>query len=133
MALYLLDSNAVIDYFFGIPTSVALVDALFDERHSLCVCDVVVAEVFSGLHPGDKERPQRFIQSCRFLETDLEAAALAGEWRYGYSREGVSLTTTDVLIAATAHIHRATLVTADVRHFPMPEVTVLPLPRASRT
>lgn len=133
MALYLLDSNAVIDYFLGIPASVAMVDALYDEGHFLCVCDVVVAEVFSGLNPRDRERSQRFIERCRFLETDLEAAVLAGEWRYAYSREGISLTTTDVLIAATAYFHRATLVTANLRHFTMPEVTVLPLPRAGRT
>jgi predicted nucleic acid-binding protein len=36
---------------------------------------------------------------------------------------------TDALIAATAVEHNATVVTGNVRDYPMPEVSILPLPR----
>jgi predicted nucleic acid-binding protein len=41
----------------------------------------------------------------------------------------LQLSTTDCLIAAIAVEHQAQLVTGNRRDFPMPEITVVPLPR----
>jgi predicted nucleic acid-binding protein len=47
----------------------------------------------------------------------METAMLAGEWRHSYARQGISLSTADVLIAATALHYRLTLCTTNRRHF----------------
>src|SRR5438132_410259 len=56
-----------------------------------------------------------------------EAAQQAGRWRYTYARMGRPLTTTDTLVAAVAQERRVTLVTTNVKDYPMQEVSLLPL------
>lgn len=128
---YLLDTDAIIDYLVGIPTSVALVQDLHQRGGLLCVCDVVIAEVYAGVRPKDRDKVQRLLQACQFLATTQEVARQAGEWRYTYARQGVTLSTTDTLVAATAQAHQASLITGNKDDYPMPEVTVLPLLRAN--
>ena len=133
MALHLLDADAVMDYMAGISSSVAIIRDLYQRQDALGLCDVVIAEVYSGFDAEEQASSLSFLTSFRFLETTREAAMLAGQWRYRYSRQGITLATTDALIAATAHIHHAVLVTGNVRHYPMPEISILPLPRANRS
>lgn len=132
MARYLLDTDAVIDYLSGVPTSVSLIQDLHAGGDLLCVCDVVIAEVYAGLHPPDRERAEKLLNGCFFLSSTFGSARQAGEWRYAYARRGVNLSTTDTLIAATATAHQAALVTGNRDHYPMPEVPLLPLARRRR-
>lgn len=129
MALYLLDSDAIIDYSRGITATVALIENLYHAGDQLSVCDVVVAEVVAGFGTQLPPELAELMQACRYLPTGQESARQAGLWRHSYARQGVSLTTTDVLIAAAARGHGAILVTGNVRHYPMPEVQLLPVPR----
>jgi predicted nucleic acid-binding protein len=45
VALYLLDTDAVIDFFKGFPSSVELIQQLFQQGENLCTCAVAMAEV----------------------------------------------------------------------------------------
>lgn len=129
MARYLLDTDAIVDYLAGFPSTVSLVRKLHERGESLCVCDVVIAEVYAGLLPKDRDKGRRLLSSCLFLPTTPESAQQAGEWRHAYARRGVVLSTTDALVAATAQDHQATLVTANKDHYPMESVSVMLLPR----
>jgi hypothetical protein len=130
MAYYLLDTDAIIDYLAGVASSVKLIQDLHNQGDLLCVCDVVVAEVHSGLRPQDREKAEKLLSACSFLSTEAEDARLAGVWRYEYARRGVTLSTTDVLVAATAHGHKASIVTGNKDDYPLDEVDILPLPRS---
>jgi predicted nucleic acid-binding protein len=132
MARLLLDTDAVIDYLKGYAETVALLDRLDDEGETLCICDVVVTEVFAGLLPRDYEQGVSFLETCEFLSTTMESARQAGEWRFQYARSGMTVATTDAIVAAVAHHHLARVVTANMRHYPMPEVSTLALPRSRR-
>src|SRR5579884_3146486 len=105
MVRYLLDTDAIIDHLVGITDSVALIQDLFDRGDSLCLCDVVVAEVYAGLRPAHRATAEKILSACSFLPTSLEAATQAGEWCYAYARRGITLSVTDLIIAATAHRH----------------------------
>ena len=129
MALYLLDSDAVIDYLNRFPSTLSLLVDLTDGGDTLCVCDVALAEVYAGLYPEYEPVAADFLPSLRFLSTSSEAAEQAGRWRFRYARRGRNVPLTDALIAATALHHAATIVTGNVRDYPMPGVSVLPLPR----
>ncbi len=129
MGGYLLDADAVIDLFKGIASTASLIDRLFRANASLCTCDVVIAEVHVGLHAIERERGEVLLNSLVYLPCSPEAARQAGLWRREFRRRGKQLATTDCLIAAIAHEHGATLITGNTRHFPMPEITVWPLPR----
>jgi len=132
MSRVLLDTDAVIDYLKGMPDSVALIRQFRADGASLCTCDVVVAEVLAGLLPRNRAQGIRFLETCEFLPTTLTIACRAGEWRYQYARAGITLATTDTLIAAIAHGHQARVVTGNLADYPMPDVTVIALPRPGR-
>lgn len=125
MTLYLLDSNLVIDILRGNTTTLIVVERLDRAGNVFCVCDIVLAEVLTGVHEGDRPVTLDFLRSCHFLASSREIGEQAGLWRFAYARRGVSLSVPDLVIAATASVYDATLLTRNVRHFPMPEVRVL--------
>ena len=129
VARYLLDTDAVIDYFKGFPSSVELIQQLFQQGETLCTCAVVVAEVYAGLNPTERSRGEELLGSLRFFATSPGAARQAGLWRFGFARQGLQLATTDCLIAAIAYERDATLVTGNTDDYPMPELRRIRLPR----
>ena len=129
MGRYLLDTDAVIDYLNGVPSTVALIQTLYQQGDGLCTCDIVTAEVHAGLHPSERERGSELLASLRFLPTSPDAASQAGVWRYDHARRGRQLSTTDCLIAAIAREHQTTLVTGNITDYPMPDLNILSLPR----
>jgi predicted nucleic acid-binding protein len=56
VALYLLDTDAVIDFFKGFPSSVEQIQQLFQQGENLCTCAVVMAEVYAGLNPTEQSQ-----------------------------------------------------------------------------
>jgi predicted nucleic acid-binding protein len=132
MSLHLLDTDAVIDLLKNVTDTVSLIQGLHSQGDTLCTCDIVLGEVFSGLHPSDRARATPLLDGLLYLITTVEAARQAGEWRYDHARRGQQLTITDCLVAATAVDHAAVLVTGNTKDFPVPEVTLLPLPRPGR-
>jgi len=44
-----------------------------------------------------------------------------------YSKKGITLATTDVTIAAVALYHQPTLMTGNLKHYPMKELSLYPL------
>ena len=61
------------------------------------------------------------LQACALGELEGERA---GAWRRDFAASGVTLSQADCLIAAAALGVGATLATANVRHYPMPELDV---------
>ena len=129
MASYLLDADAVIDYIKRYPPTIELIRRLIANEDRLCTCDIVLAEVYSGLMPQDEPAGVAFLSAMEFLPASAAAAEQAGRWRYQFARQGRMLPTTDALVAATALEYGATVVTANARDYPMPEVSVLSLTR----
>lgn len=125
MSRYLLDTDVVIDYLAGVSSSVRLIQELGERGDVLCTCGVVIAELFAGVHAADRPKVQRLVASFRFLAANATTAEEAGEWRYRFARQGKTLSTTDCLIAATARFAGATLVTGNVRDYPMEGVVLL--------
>ena len=129
MASFLLDTDAVVDYLNRFPSTVDLVDSLVAQGERLCTCEIVLTEVYAGLYPQDEATAALFLPNLEFLPGSAEAAERAGRWRYQFARMGRMLPVTDALIASTAIEHDATVITRNARDYPMPEVSVLPLPR----
>lgn len=66
MARYLLDTDATIDYLQGFAPSISLIQDLHNQGNLLCVCDVVIAEVYSGLRTSDRKKAARLLDACFF-------------------------------------------------------------------
>jgi len=128
MAQVLIDSDVLIDFLRGIPAAVTHLDQLEAHGEMLCTCDIVIAEVESGLSIAQSTAVYPIIDGLFLLERDASAARQAGRWRYTYARNGIALSLADTMIAATAHAHGAGILTRNVSHYPMPELTILRMP-----
>ena len=132
MALFLLDSDVVIDILKGVATTAAIVSRLSEDAHLLCTCDIVLTEIHTGLSEEARDVAVPILHSLFFLVSGREIAERAGRWRYMFARQGIAVALTDSIIAATAVEWNATVVTGNVRDYPMRELAVLPVPRRSR-
>jgi len=128
-SFFLLDADAIIDQLKGFQETVQLLAQIYGAGGELCVCEVTVAEVYAGLDPQDRAQAEQFLEACTFLVSSTGIARQAGEWRYQYRRQGVTISLTDALVAATAVMHDAHLVTGNAAHYPMPEINIVALPR----
>ena len=128
MGKFLLDTTALIDYLRGQKDTVQLVNSLAHQGHQLGLCCINVAEVYSGLTEQERAGADRLIDTLDFYEVSREVAKRGGQYRYDFARQGITLSTADTLVAATAIGEGATLVTANTRDFPMEEVVLLEHP-----
>jgi predicted nucleic acid-binding protein len=78
-----------------------------------------------------KLRPWNCSRAFSTFRSPWPIARLAGELKRDYSRKGVTLATTDVTIAAVALYHRLTLITDNLKHYPMKDLDMYPLPKGS--
>lgn len=116
---YLLDTTAIIDYLrdkSGVPE---LLEKFCSEGGLLCCSPINIVEVYAGMKDKEKASTDEFLNSLECHETDREIANLAGELKRNYSKKGITLSTPDVLIAATAIKKYLMLVTNNARHFPI--------------
>ena len=125
MTTYLLDADVVFDVLKRVERALRLLRSLHAQGHRLTVTPVVVAEVFGGTPPELRDQVAVFLGGFARLVTSDAAARRAGELRYDRARNGRQLATTDMLIAATAMEHGATLITRSVRDYPIAELNVL--------
>ena len=85
---------------------------------------IAVAEVYSGLGPEERDATDRFVSDLEYWEIDPKTAMLAGAYRYQFARQGRTLSLPDVMMAAHAVRNEATLITGNVRDFPMQDVVI---------
>ena len=81
-----------------------------------------------GMRPGEEARTGRFLRSLEFYPVTWEVAQFAGELFRQWRQKGQTLSYADVTIAAVALANKVILVTDNQKHFPMPELQLLPLP-----
>ncbi len=121
---FLLDTTILIDLFRGRKDAIVFLDKLSQEG-SLFVCAIVVSEIFSGVRPAELPKVEEFLEAMSCIKIDYKTAKRAGLYKRDFQRKGLNLSISDTLIAATAVDHSLTLVTKNVRHFPMEELNVI--------
>jgi len=125
---YLLDTDVLINWLRGVREVRQRIRDLAEEQHELAVCCISVGELYSGLREDNRSEAERILADVDYWDIGRTAAELSGAYRYHYSRQGVQISIADALQAALAVTSDATLVTGNVRDFPMPELRLLRLP-----
>jgi len=128
MAIILLDSSVIFDHLNGRFGRTAFLEQLMDQGHVFACCPVNFTEVYAGLRVGEEERTDVFLNSLEFLPVTPEIARQAGLLRRDWLKKGQTLSYTDVTIAAVALRNEVPLLTDNRKHFPIPELQLLPLP-----
>lgn len=116
---YLLDTTAIIDFLRDKSGAPELLEKFCSEGGLLCCSPVNIVEVYVGMKGREKTTTDEFLNSLECYDINREIANLAGELKREYSKKGITLSTSDVLIAATAIKKHLILVTNNVKHFPI--------------
>jgi predicted nucleic acid-binding protein len=128
MAQFLLDTSVIVDVLNNKRGRPALLRELLEGDHVLACCAINVTEIYTGMRPAEETATQRFVESLRYYPVSLSAARLAGEIKREQARRGRTLNLGDVIIAAVAIHHNLTLMTDNVKDFPLQELQLYPLP-----
>lgn len=115
LELLLIDTDVIIDYLRGQPDAVIYIESLTDP---LLISTITVAELYSGVREGEERtKLEMFISAFECVLISEEIAVKGGLYRRDYKSHKIGLA--DALIAATAELRGATLVTLNIKHFPM--------------
>jgi hypothetical protein len=120
---YLFDTCVIIDYLRDRHEAVQ-----FMRRQGArpAISAVTAAELFAGVRNSAEEHQiEALWQRLLIYHVDLDVARLGGSYCRQY-RHSHGVQIPDALIAATARIHEARLVTRNARHFPMLDDVVVP-------
>ena len=119
MAIYLLDTDIIIDVLNGKRDRPDLLRGLVAEGHLLACCSISVAEIYAGLRPGEEQKTSNFLYSLKYYSIDFAVARLAGALKCEYGRKSRSLNIADTTIAAVALQYGLPLITGNKKDFPM--------------
>lgn len=124
MARQLLDSDILIDFLRGRAAAWSLITRLQATGEAPLISTVSVAEILAGAQRDEEEAVERLLSVLEKVPVSESIARSAGAFLRAYQRShGIELG--DALVAATALAIGATLVTRNVKHYPMPQVEVL--------
>jgi predicted nucleic acid-binding protein len=122
-----LDTTVLIDLSKDSGDVVTLLKALVATGAVLGVSAVSVAEFFTAVPVPERRRWQHWIADFEYWDVSRVAALLAGAFRYELTRQGRVLHIPDAMMAATAVVTDATLVTSKIKDYPMPSLRLLRL------
>ena len=124
MAKYLLDTTIIIDHLRGNKKVNSYLEIIGQRGDIAGCCCINIAETYAGMRKKEKEKTDRFIESLYYFEVTKEVAKLAGELRQKCFKQGKTLATTDVIIAATAITYNLILITKNIKHYPFSELII---------
>jgi predicted nucleic acid-binding protein len=122
---YLLDTTALIDISKEIEPISSHIRGWLAGPNEVGVCGVVAAEFFAGLRPEERPPWVSFVDRLTFWIVTRRIAIQAGIYRHDHARLGMTLSTSDTLIAAVAVSVGATVVTRNIKDFPMTGLSVM--------
>jgi predicted nucleic acid-binding protein len=129
MSRLLLDTTFIIDVLNDRHGRAALMERLvLEQQHTLACCAINVAEVYVGMRSPEEQKTEALLRQLTYIPICWEAAKLAGELKREWARKGHTFSLTDMTIAAVCLTENLILVTDNRKHFPMPELSVYPLP-----
>ena len=124
MAQYLLDTTTIIDHLRGDKKVNFYLEEIGTRGDIVGCCCINITETYTGMKDKEKEKTDKFIESLYYFGVTKEIAKLAGKLKQKYVKKGKTLTTSDVIIAATAITYGLILITKNVKHYPFSELEI---------
>jgi predicted nucleic acid-binding protein len=115
----LLDTSVAIDHLRGLPSATELLSDLIEAEESLLASEVVRFELWAGVRENEVGALEQFFSALSWVPVGEEVARAAGSLAQRHRRSHGGIDAADYLIAATALLLEADLLTTNVRHFPM--------------
>lgn len=119
----LIDTDVAIDHFHGHRQAFEYFTQTLAEGEILAMSVVSLTEILAGMREGEQEQTEKLFSLFVLLEIDEEIARKAGEYLNKH-RAPNRIELADALIAATAFVAGAEVVTRNLKHYPMGDVRV---------
>jgi predicted nucleic acid-binding protein len=115
----LLDTSVAIDHLRGLPEAVDLLGDVIEADEMLLASEVVRFELLAGVRPTEVEDLENFFAALSWVPVGEEVSRTAGDLARQHRRAHSGIDDVDYLIASTAVLLEADLLTTNIRHFPM--------------
>ncbi|RJQ51608.1 MAG: type II toxin-antitoxin system VapC family toxin [Actinobacteria bacterium] len=122
---FLVDTDVIVEYLRGCDQAVKYLESL---QGTLNVSAITVAELYSGVRDNEREALEQFLAAFDIVTVDQALARDAGLCRKSYQpAHGTGLA--DAIVAMSAKVVGAVLVTFNKRHCTMIEDLLVPYRR----
>lgn len=115
----LLDTSVAIDHLRGVPAANELLRQLVNADESIAASEVVRFELLAGVHDNEVDQLEQFCALIEWVPFDEDVARAAGTLALQHRRAYQGIDDVDYLIAGTALVLGAEILTINVRHFSM--------------
>lgn len=115
----LLDTTVAVDFLRGVPPATSLLHSLVGADELVVASELVRFELLAGARGSELRVLQQFFATLLWAPVDAEVARVGGELARRYRPSHGGIEDLDYLIAATALLLDAELLTTNVKHFPM--------------
>lgn len=117
MPTVLVDTDVAIDFLRGVPYAKELLKGWW-ERNLAHLSVLSVYELVAGLREKERAATEHFIQAFVLEAVDDQVARRAGELFRTYRKKGITLTSVDCLLLATALERKHKIASQNISHFP---------------
>ncbi len=121
---YLLDTNILLEAFWGKEPAARLVKNWITEG-KITLCPIPVAEILSKATEEESEKIKILVRKFGVLPIDEKVAEIAGNYRFEFSRKTKKVYLLDCFMAAVAKKNNLTLLTHNVKDYPMKDIEVI--------
>ena len=118
MLTYLVDSDVLINHLRKKIRLQAYTGELPPAARFAC-STITVAEVYAGMRPSEETATRHLLKGFVHFPVTTSVAEMGAEIQRDARKSGQTIPLADCLIAATALLEKATLVTANAKHYPM--------------
>lgn len=115
----LVDTTVAIDHLRGNASATGLLRRLIASDETLAASEIVRFELIAGVRKSEVATLERFFVALSWVPVDEQVSRTAGALARENRRAHSGIDDSDYLIAATALLLDAELLTTNVRHFPM--------------
>ena len=115
---YIIDTDVCIDFLRGKPKIVQLFSEIL-ESEEVYISILTVYEFFKGAFTEKAQRTvKEFVSYFETLYINHEIAEVGGKFYRDYRKKGITLSTVDCLIMATAKVYGLKIITRNIKHYP---------------
>ncbi|HEX3981166.1 MAG TPA: type II toxin-antitoxin system VapC family toxin [Acidimicrobiales bacterium] len=114
-----LDTSVAVDHLRGAAPAVGLLHQLVEDDEQLVASEVVRFELLAGVRQDERDALEQFFEAITWHAVDETVARAAGTLALRHRRAFSGIDDADYVIAATALLLDAELLTVNIRHFPM--------------
>jgi predicted nucleic acid-binding protein len=114
-----IDTSVAVDHLRGHSPATRLLDRLLGDEVPLVGSELVRFELLAGTRERDRAAVERFLDAVDWVPVTEPVARRAAEFAQSHRGSHSGIDAMDYLIAATADVLDAPLLTMNVRHFPM--------------